>query len=351
MAFSPTSTSSREDRLIAIGERLNSGTVVNNPAWLALYHIGDGGPQLLDRLTLDGPSAGTVTNSANPFRWFSQQRVLSYPVLDSNFGSGWTGSIWGGGDGVGWARIDSIDQRMDRIVSLGTHFHDQLVQHAAILNGSLTSVSTQTIISSVNEVDAPPARSGDLPLVASADDSVNATLELSDIRNDAREFLATHFGHDPASLSLSGIETRDQEVQILFMEGEIARLVTFDGAEFSLQDDSFEGHDNIFHNLELPWDANGDGRVTPTDALMIVNELATASSPLLSQPQNAIANRLDRWLDTNNDRALTARDALGVINYLSRENSAEIISSLLEPEAESLVDDAIIATQWGESLF
>ncbi|MEL6106023.1 MAG: dockerin type I domain-containing protein [Planctomycetota bacterium] len=341
-----------EDRLVVLGERLNSGTVINNPALLGLYQVGDHGLKLLDYMILSGPTSGTLPNSSNPYRWFDEYRVLAFPVIDSTFGSGWTGSIWGGGDAVDWVRIDSTQQNLDQLVSLGTHDHNQLVQHSAILDGTLTSISTDFVFTSNIDATTPATNSVDLPLLAAEDSAVESEIERRVLRNEARDYLVTDFGYDAATLALSAIETRGDQVQLLFEEPGTALLVSYNEASgFSLRSPDFSAHENIFHNLALPWDTNGDGQVSPADALLIINALPTRTHPGLSQPQNAIANRLGLWFDANNDRSLTIRDALVVINQLVRADSRGVASGLLDAEGEQTVDAAILANDWDAELF
>ena len=65
-------------------------------------------------------------------------------------------------------------------------------------------------------------------------------------------------------------------------------------------------------NEVFPADVNGDGKITPFDALLIINELKDTGRDLES------LNFSSNYIDTNSDKVLTPFDAVLVINELSR---------------------------------
>lgn len=67
------------------------------------------------------------------------------------------------------------------------------------------------------------------------------------------------------------------------------------------------------HNVDLIHDVNGDGRITPLDALLLINWLAAADSGIVSAPSVDL-----RFPDINADNRVTPLDALRVINFLAR---------------------------------
>ncbi|MEX1026939.1 MAG: Ig-like domain-containing protein [Candidatus Paceibacterota bacterium] len=76
-----------------------------------------------------------------------------------------------------------------------------------------------------------------------------------------------------------------------------------------------------WQNRISPEDVNGDGAITPLDALIIINEMnrrkslnATLPDPT---PENQIERR-QRMVDVNGDGSISASDALPVINALNR---------------------------------
>ncbi|QDT02611.1 Dockerin type I repeat protein [Rubripirellula lacrimiformis] len=74
--------------------------------------------------------------------------------------------------------------------------------------------------------------------------------------------------------------------------------------------------DSPRHNLAIAEDANQDGEINATDALVIINDLARSSPRLL-----AVDDTEGFDVDVNNDGAVSALDALVVINALARQRN------------------------------
>ncbi len=74
-----------------------------------------------------------------------------------------------------------------------------------------------------------------------------------------------------------------------------------------------------WHNEEMPADVDGDRAVVPRDALILINELNSGGSRLLSEPAEAEGEAGSEWMyyDVNNDGYLTPLDAVQVINVLN----------------------------------
>lgn len=76
--------------------------------------------------------------------------------------------------------------------------------------------------------------------------------------------------------------------------------------------------DSHRHNADFAQDANGDGSVTASDALVIINDLSR------NQPRTLTADDLGPFdVDVTNDGVVSALDALQVINWLSRNASGQ----------------------------
>ena len=87
-----------------------------------------------------------------------------------------------------------------------------------------------------------------------------------------------------------------------------------DDAELKIVDDeSSKPWRNPLNNL----DVNGDGFVTPLDALLIVNHLSAFGSGRLSLPWTG------RYIDASGDDFISPSDALQVINFLNRRSAGE----------------------------
>ncbi len=71
---------------------------------------------------------------------------------------------------------------------------------------------------------------------------------------------------------------------------------------------------NPFHNTSNPYDANGDGDITPLDALVIINVISQhgGAGPISEFPSPT------KYYDVNGDGSITPLDALLIINYLNR---------------------------------
>lgn len=70
---------------------------------------------------------------------------------------------------------------------------------------------------------------------------------------------------------------------------------------------------NGFHNKENPNDVNNDGRISPIDALLIINTLNLHGSRFLGLEDVDIFS----YIDVNNDGFVSPLDVLIVINYLN----------------------------------
>ena len=92
-------------------------------------------------------------------------------------------------------------------------------------------------------------------------------------------------------------------------------------------------------NSGLPQDVNDSGEVTPIDALIVVNALASNGE--------GETTGSGMYLDVNGDGLTTPRDALGVINYIDRNfnaaegESTQLLAAASSGEGEMVIDDAL----------
>lgn len=78
-----------------------------------------------------------------------------------------------------------------------------------------------------------------------------------------------------------------------------------------------------YHNYNLNEDVNGDGFVSPIDALLVINELnARGSGPIITVG-NGSGEGPPPMLDVNGDGMLTPIDVLLIINHLNRTRSIQ----------------------------
>jgi len=89
------------------------------------------------------------------------------------------------------------------------------------------------------------------------------------------------------------------------------------------------------HNASMPFDVNGDRRVTPTDALLVVNQLLTASAETQATPlTSSLTAGAGCYRDVNGDGKVSPRDALMVISHLLTQPNIAPKVSLAAPIAE-----------------
>lgn len=88
-------------------------------------------------------------------------------------------------------------------------------------------------------------------------------------------------------------------------------------------DDAETAVPRYLRNPDDPYDVNGDGKVTPLDALLIINALNRRGGEIVVPSHQAVrfAATLGHFYDTSGDNRVTALDALQVINRLSRQGT------------------------------
>ncbi len=85
---------------------------------------------------------------------------------------------------------------------------------------------------------------------------------------------------------------------------------------------------SVWQNVSEPRDVNGDGAITPIDALIVINRLNTTSDASLS----AQSSDGESMIDVNGDRRVTPFDALQVLNHVNQ--AAALAGTGLPPEGE-----------------
>lgn len=78
------------------------------------------------------------------------------------------------------------------------------------------------------------------------------------------------------------------------------------------------------HNYSIPEDVNGDWRVTPLDALLVLNHLRNQKTGAVAEGEQ---DAVQHWVDVNGDNHISPLDALHVLNRLSL---GEAIDPVLE---------------------
>ncbi|WP_197451697.1 Calx-beta domain-containing protein [Rosistilla oblonga] len=85
---------------------------------------------------------------------------------------------------------------------------------------------------------------------------------------------------------------------------------------------------SVWQNVSEPRDVNGDGAITPIDALIVINRLNTTSDASLSDQ----SSDGESMIDVNGDRRVTPFDALQVLNHVNQ--AAALAGTGLPPEGE-----------------
>ena len=89
---------------------------------------------------------------------------------------------------------------------------------------------------------------------------------------------------------------------------------------------------DCFHNFVLPEDTDGNGSVSPLDALAVINQINTGSAGAANAPTSKL-------VDVNADDSLSPLDALSVINYLnSRTTDAATTRRSSQVENEKRIE-------------
>lgn len=331
-----------ENRLLTIGFEPDVAFAYESNAYVGLYEVRGRQLDLLSSLEFEGHSAGTVSERVNSFRWFSDDRVFAFPIRVEN-GKGWSNGRWVGGERLAFVRIESSDAPLDRIASLETHDHDEVVRHTVGIGNHLYSVSDSGVLvgqSSMTEPIGGTSISGSASEVPSKWRDVSA----SGLWDDARTFLSDDLGIDTADHFHVGMELRDETVEFLFEVDSSSVLVRRDSAgEFAYSGTNESIESNIHHNFFAAHDTNRDGQVSASDALAIINALhpSEQSSSDAKVPSWFIAPRSGFQLDTNNDGLVSALDALLVINSLSKSFFSNLAGKSIESERIMLVDEAM----------
>ena len=107
-----------------------------------------------------------------------------------------------------------------------------------------------------------------------------------------------------------------------------------------------------WHNDNNPLDTNGDGEVTPLDALLVINMI---NDNLVGDlPTNTVVNQIDRLsddfkVDSNGDGSLTAIDALRIINRLNGNSVAKAAEPSQSARAAAAVDAVLANDVFGSA--
>lgn len=89
-----------------------------------------------------------------------------------------------------------------------------------------------------------------------------------------------------------------------------------------------------YHNPTLPGDVNGDGEISPIDALILINEINREGGRVLNPPTEGGEPDVPGYPDVNGDNRISPIDVLLIINHLNQTRDAA------EGESPQFVSDA-----------
>ncbi len=89
-----------------------------------------------------------------------------------------------------------------------------------------------------------------------------------------------------------------------------------------------------FQNPVEPRDVNGDGQITPVDALILINQLNSfGPGPLGGNSARGGSGEGPMWVDVNGDGVISPLDVLIIINWLNRRRLVAVADAQAEGEA------------------
>lgn len=313
-----------EDRLLIVsGAEFSFSTY---PAMLSLYDVSDlSNPVLLGNY---GSSFfGGVGEENNAFAWNPVKNILVAPLGQSD-----RGKVDVDGDGYPEADrfygsknlaifdVDLTPEDSNPFTAIGTVTHDDFLQRSLFVGDSIYSIARDGIqATSIDGADAVSlgVRFGDTPeLQTVARDS----LQTHPLVNTARAWLRETEGVATGPLWLVGFEQRGDRIEMVFRTGSNRyRVSARASGELQFQVSEFQVSPNPHHNGTTPMDVNGDQKVTPSDALQIINLLARGGvENLTDRAFQQIFPLSGAFADVNNDGMITPRDVLAVINDIAR---------------------------------
>lgn len=376
-----------ENHLLAFGRGGPDGW--NGPPQISLFEIRDlNRPVLIDQTPVGNRSSDEAWRDHHAVAYFPGAGVLAIPSsrselvwVDSNGDGHVDTRQWQNRSELYVFRVDvTPTQRSDDgLQTLGTIADRGTVLRAVRIEDRLYSISDESI--QIVELQQPQTRVADVPLgPAIAPDETptdgnpsaetlaalaarnSATplddAQLGDIIGRAKQDLGQRLGLAPQAALLVSAQSANWPAEGEhpdFAETGFQIVLAADGKNFlyhadseqrlMLADDDYEftidaAHDSSgWHNAADPLDTNRDGRVTPLDILIIVNELNARGPRALAdlRPLRHVgplpAAAMPRFsLDVDGDQFLAARDALAVINHLNR--IADALSAALAAEGE-----------------
>ncbi|MCA9196305.1 MAG: beta-propeller domain-containing protein [Planctomycetales bacterium] len=321
------------DRLLAVGRNVALG--VTGPAMISLFDVSSlHQPQLVDQFTFERFSRSEAAVDHHALGYFASHGLLALPSArafrqrtdqdgDGFFESYQTVTEH---DLLVFAIDAMVDGPDDGAIQLvGSLEHQSPVRRSGYVGDYLYSVADDSVLAMhVSEPHIVVGRADSLvhdpgrlefvnpvwPVPSATQDAMDAArTDLAQRANVAVEaVLLVSFESSQAHGDLIVLQVAGTKF-LYSMAADTPALV-----EVNFQFDTI--HD--WHNASLPADVNGDGQVTPNDAVLLIAELENhGARALLPTPVHNVI-RVGRFdFDVNRDGQLTSADVLWVTNLLS----------------------------------
>ena len=349
------------DRLLAVGKNTPNG--VSGPAQVSLFDVSQlNAPRMIDQYTFERFSTTEAGIDHHAFGYFAEHDILALPST-----RGYRERVDEDGDGFRetsrWIeehelyvfRIDETAEGRDdsAIELLSSIEHESAVRRSGYIGDKLYSIANDsakavsvadpaTVIGVVEdltqvEVEQPPViwpiwgiEDADGFAVAAAEDLADRLqIDVNQILNVATE---------PAD--------SENALEVVLRVGETQYLYTSNGEDEELVDGNYQFVDSsLWTNPNNPLDVNGDGEISPNDAIQIANKLDVDGPTELSSQSvvRQVQDQPESYWDTNGDGLISPSDALLIINFLN-ENTGIVTNP-------SPVDPATQDTELVDSLF
>ena len=239
-------------------------------------------------------------------------------------------------------RCETLQQRQLMAADIGLSNH-------AVVSQTISSKSTSSLAAVFSSADVHEGSKGAV------------TLTLSRNTNDVAENLLVRvIGGDPSQLPIPTgivIPAGDSSLSIRLTPVDDAISESAKSLDYSfvaaghratsasimlVDDDTPE-----FQNPTSRFDVNGDGRMSPQDALIIINALAESRGSTIGP--EASHQPGEPFVDVNGDNKMTPADALDVINQLAESRARSALTSVSSRLDTETVDRIIESSFAGDS--
>lgn len=344
-----------EDHLLTIGRSTALGW--GGAVAISLFDVSDMlQPVLIDQFNWGSFAHSPAETDHHAFGWFAVHDTLTIPSQRHY-------SVRVDEDGDGYRefeqqitehqlhafRIDtSPSGRDDTGISVnGTVAMDSPLIRSAFIDDKLYAIATESIKSA--EINDPSNVIDEVEIRRPEGDEPDPIpeprpLPFGAFAAAARADLATTTGVRPEEIMVVATEAIDEATRMMLRIND--QHYVYEGTDDELTSTGVEyeyesGGPLQWHNTENPLDTNGDGEITPRDALVAIN--AINDGLVGSLPTSNVVHQFDPvfatyQIDTNNDGHATPLDVLRIIRHIN-EHKAQAITAADAVFAVSFLPD------------